>query len=76
VRLRPNDANAQMELGSIYLESLRLIDAENHLRRAVSLSGGAIDGLMALNHCLDRMGKAEQASPDGAHGSSNQSHRV
>ena len=61
VRLRPNDANAQMELGSIYLESLRLIDAENHLRRAVSLSGGAIDGLMALNHCLDRMGKPEQA---------------
>jgi len=61
VKLRPNDANAQTELGSMYLESLRLQEAEKHLRRGATLSGGGLHVQLALNQCLDREGKREEA---------------
>jgi tetratricopeptide (TPR) repeat protein len=61
-KLRPSDARAQADLGSMYLESLRLQDAEKHLRKAVSLSGGGLHMLLALNQCLDREGKSKEAT--------------
>ena len=60
--LRPTDARAQADLGSMYLETLRLQDAETHLRKAVSLSGGGLHMLLALNQCLDREGKSNEAT--------------
>lgn len=61
VRLKPNDPLAQMELGSLCLGAMRLREAEEHLRQAVTLSGGSLHMQLALSQCLDREGKREEA---------------
>ena len=61
-KLKPTDAMAQSDLGSIYLEASRLHDAEGPLRRAVSLSGGGFHFQIALNQCLNLAGKRKEAN--------------
>ena len=61
VRLRPDDPVARNEFGSLCMESLRFIEAEEQLRAAVRLSGGGLHELLLLNQCLDQMGKRAEA---------------
>ena len=68
VNLKPSDAHARTELGSIYLEGLRLREAEQQLRVAADLSGGDPNVLFALSQCLEREGKSSEAARVARHG--------
>lgn len=61
VRLRPTHPVALMELGMLYLQTMRLQEAEKPIRQAVVLTGGGVHEQLALCRCLDQQGRPQEA---------------